>query len=196
MKRHGRVPKGSERGNMQSIYTKYRELKKEIRDLAAVDIQRLIRGFIIRQKFVEVSTLNKRQSLPYVNRKLNMNYLSTAQTSKFSSSKSLNGLEGLWPSNQSGNNLSSSSSLNGLPSDVFSKYRELLNSKRDLKRRLKKFDEDFFEKYKRQPKKADKEVIRPMYQKYHEVCNDIARSACSDIDYISHINRLNRVWMN
>jgi hypothetical protein len=52
---------------------------------------------------------------------------------------------------------------------LYGKYRELLTSKRDLKRRLKKFDEDFVEQHGRQPKKIDKEVIRPMYQKYHEV---------------------------
>lgn len=34
-----------ERGNMQAVYVKYRDLKREIRDNAATDIQRVIRGY-------------------------------------------------------------------------------------------------------------------------------------------------------
>ncbi len=45
----------------------------------------------------------------------------------------------------------------------------MLEQKKDLKKKLKKFDEDFLEQNGRAPKKADKEVIRPMYQKYHEL---------------------------
>ena len=44
----GRVPKGSERGVLQQVYTRYRDMKKEIRDNAACDIQRLARGYLIR----------------------------------------------------------------------------------------------------------------------------------------------------
>lgn len=54
-------------------------------------------------------------------------------------------------------------------SELISQYRECSESKRDLKRKLKKFDEDFMVQHNRVPKKSDKEVIRPMYQKYHEV---------------------------
>lgn len=52
---------------------------------------------------------------------------------------------------------------------MFAKFRDFLEQKKDLKKKLKKFDEDFLEQNGRAPKKADKEVIRPMYQKYHEV---------------------------
>ncbi len=54
-------------------------------------------------------------------------------------------------------------------SELISKYRDCAENKRDLKRKLKKFDEDFMAQHSRAPKKSDKEVIRPMYQKYHEV---------------------------
>lgn len=47
---HNRVPKGAERGPMQGVYTKYRGMKKEIRHLASVEIQRLWRGFISRHR--------------------------------------------------------------------------------------------------------------------------------------------------
>lgn len=53
--------------------------------------------------------------------------------------------------------------------DLLVKYREILEAKKDLKRKLKKFDEDFMMQHNRAPKKSDKEVIRPMYQNYHEV---------------------------
>lgn len=54
-------------------------------------------------------------------------------------------------------------------SELIAKYRDYAEQKRDLKKRLKKFDEDFASQHGRAPRKSDKEVIRPMYQKYHEV---------------------------
>jgi hypothetical protein len=42
--------------------------------------------------------------------------------------------------------------------EVLNKYRELLIQKKEVKRRLKKFDEDFALRHNRQPKKSDKEV--------------------------------------
>lgn len=59
--------------------------------------------------------------------------------------------------------------FDGPQNELLVKYRELAEQKRDLKKRLKKFDEDFATQHGRAPKKSDKEVIRPMYQKYHEV---------------------------
>ncbi len=55
------------------------------------------------------------------------------------------------------------------------KYRELLEAKRALKRMLKQFDEDFLSKKGRNPKKADKEILRPQYQQYHEVRGELER---------------------
>ncbi len=57
--------------------------------------------------------------------------------------------------------------------ESIAKYREQAELKRDLKKRLKKFDEDFAAQHGRTPKKSDKEVIRPMYQKYHEIKNSL-----------------------
>ena len=45
-------------------------------------------------------------------------------------------------------------------------YRHLQGQKRELKRMLKRFDEDFQQRHGRLPKKADKEVLRPQYQRY------------------------------
>jgi hypothetical protein len=47
-----------------------------------------------------------------------------------------------------------------IPSDIYIKYRDILNNKKEMKRKLKKFDEDFLEKFGRNPRKADKEVCK------------------------------------
>lgn len=47
---HSRQLKGSEKGHMQPVYSKYRNMKREFRSSAAVDIQRFIRAFICRAK--------------------------------------------------------------------------------------------------------------------------------------------------
>jgi len=60
-------------------------------------------------------------------------------------------------------------SMGSASAQLFKKYREQRDQKRDLKKKLKKFDEDFLRQHGRNPKKSDKEVIRPMYQSYHEV---------------------------
>jgi hypothetical protein len=40
---------------MNPVYIKYRELKREIRDAAAKDIQRVIRGYRCRQRLTKTS---------------------------------------------------------------------------------------------------------------------------------------------
>lgn len=141
---------------MNSIYIKYRELKRDIRDNAATDIQRVYRGwkdrlFIRRRKLLALSRSDDgdQRKVPYVTPVLG------------ESRNNQSGAKNLVGGSISGD---SSSSTN-----LFKRYRELRDSKRDLKKKLKKFDEDFLAQYGRNPKKSDKEVIRPMYQKYHEV---------------------------
>lgn len=131
MKDNGRIPKGNERGQMTDIYNQYRDMKKCIRDGAAVDIQKIVRRYLTRVQFSRKrKTFEKRTD--------------------------------------------ASSSNNGTTSVVsaewLSHYRNLLNEKRDLKRSLKKFDDDFAAAHGgHQPRKADKEIMRPMYQRYHDV---------------------------
>ena len=49
------------------------------------------------------------------------------------------------------------------------RYRAALAKKRELKRLLKRFDEDFQASHGgKLPKRADKEVMRPQYQQYHD----------------------------
>eukprot|EP00595_Chromulina_sp_UTEXLB2642_P002659 CAMPEP_0196763804 /NCGR_PEP_ID=MMETSP1095-20130614/4815_1 /TAXON_ID=96789 ORGANISM="Chromulina nebulosa, Strain UTEXLB2642" /NCGR_SAMPLE_ID=MMETSP1095 /ASSEMBLY_ACC=CAM_ASM_000446 /LENGTH=485 /DNA_ID=CAMNT_0042117839 /DNA_START=762 /DNA_END=2219 /DNA_ORIENTATION=- len=124
--KHGKDPKFNERGSMQSIYSAYRDMKRNIRDISAIDIQRVYRGHSIRIK--------------YKSRKTN--------------------------DNASNNKLTRSNYFN---SEIYKKYKELSIQKKEVKKLLKKFDEDFIAVHKRQPKKADKEVMRPMYENYNNI---------------------------
>jgi hypothetical protein len=55
----------------------------------------------------------------------------------------------------------------------YDRYLLLLQSKRDLKKKLKTFDEDFLASHGRMPRKQDKEVMRPYYQRYHDLKDEI-----------------------
>jgi len=161
---------------MQETYNRYRDLKRDIRDLAATDIQRAFRGFVCRKKLlghiVQLTNSTSAISLQYLLSNSRSNS-SLNNNNKSSYNNSSNGSIG---SSILGGGLIGSTSMYSradvvsvLPMEVHNRYRDLLFSKRDLKRKLKKFDEEFLEKWGRNPKKIDKESIRPMYQKYHEI---------------------------
>ena len=160
---------------MQATYSSYRDMKRIIRDISAIDIQRVIRGFIIREN-INVdsgnSNNNKMSSLPLARQRSESTIGNGSNlTCEFIYSlilcihlirffcniilaRSVETID------------SSSSSLAG---DSITKYRELQNQKKELKRLLKKFDEEFTVTNGRAPRKSDKEIMRPMYQQYHEV---------------------------
>jgi len=142
MKEHGRLPKAQERGNMNSIYSKYKDMKRSIRDCAAIDIQKNIRRFLLRKKYlISYTKLSKSLRID----------LKSENNSLF---KDLN---------------QTFSTLSSIPIDIYAKYKYLLGQKRELKRKLKKFDEEFLQAKGRPPNKADKEIMRPLYTTYHEV---------------------------
>lgn len=153
---------------METVYTRYRKLKKEIRDLSATDVQRAMRGYLARKRHGRVGTFRSA---------LDKAAGGTASSGKTSVVKRADYANNFFvaPSGAAGAVGSAGAAGEGLfpgsniPSSLYATYRDLLEKKRDLKRRLKKFDEDFFENWGRNPKKSDKEVIRPMYQSYHEV---------------------------
>jgi len=68
---------------------------------------------------------------------------------------------------------SAASGASDSASVMYARYKELLTEKRELKRLLKKFDEEFAAKHGRLPQKPEKEVMRPKYQKYHEIKHDM-----------------------
>lgn len=149
---------------MQATYIKYRELKREIRDSAATDLQRVMRGYLARKMLG--FRIGRKLSPP--------NRYSSTSSGMPTCHYILRGLL-IWDcllgamakvatSQQSGG-----TAISDQAAEFIAKYRECSESKRDLKRKLKKFDEDFVVQHNRAPKKSDKEVIRPMYQKYHEV---------------------------
>lgn len=164
------VQQSFERGSMETVYTRYRKLKKEIRDLSATDLQRAMRGYLSRKRHGRVarrtSSLDKAGAGSGASSSSGSGKISAVKRADYANNffvapgaataASGGAAEGLFP----GSNI---------PSSLYATYRDLLEKKRDLKRRLKKFDEDFFENWGRNPKKSDKEVIRPMYQSYHEV---------------------------
>jgi hypothetical protein len=157
-----------ERGAMETVYTRYRKLKKEIREQSATDLQRALRGYLSRKQHGRVGPVRWSQSEKSTLAPAPAPAKTSSTTKRADFSQNFfvppsgaaaggNGTEGAFPGST-------------IPSGLYSTYRELLEKKRDLKRSLKKFDEDFFEHWGRNPKKSDKEVIRPMYQSYHEVC--------------------------
>jgi hypothetical protein len=141
-KTHNRLPKGSERGAMQQVYTRYRDMKKEIRDNAACDIQRVARGYLLRARLAKFAVV-----LPY------------------SPSRHRGGVGG-GPTPASPTAARQQATI---PPELFAKYKSLLTQKRDLKKELKMFDDQFVGTHGRAPRKSDKEVMRPLYQQYHEV---------------------------
>lgn len=189
-RKHNRVPKNFERGSMESVYTRYRKLKKEIRDLAATDIERCGRGFLARvrlgivtKEMLERVKIMKRSSSSGSGKQSSGDQKttttaaaasSTAPTTATASTVPAAGAGAAAASSGSGESLSADSIAAGTSAtDQYAQYRALLVQKRDLKRELKRFDEEFLEKWGRAPKKSDKEVIRPMYQNYHEIKNKL-----------------------
>ena len=194
-RKHNRIPKTYERGAMQTVYAKYRELKKDIRNLAAVDLQRTARGFIARCRLRDPAARHSKPSwaghgshntnvssskgshthhksvddLVTATNSLHHQPLSHFAESHKAAAASLQQHHAHQPQLNTSSSGSAGHVEGTVLGDLYGRYRELLNNKRELKRKLKKFDEDFVEQWGRLPKKADKEVIRPMYQKYHEV---------------------------
>ena len=154
--------KNSDRGPMQAIYTKYREIKKAIRDHAATDIQRYIRGYLTRltkKRNRKESGKNNDLSIASI---VNITNISRPLYVPMSLSESKLSDINPHPAIQVDN-------FSSIPTEIYSRYRELLGEKRELKRKLKRFDEDFEAQHGRTPNRSDKEVMRPLYQKYHDV---------------------------
>ena len=122
---------------MQTVYTRYRDLKKDIRNLAAVDLQRCTRGYLVRSKSEGTMRIPRQRTKHEVSPVKQL----SAHNAQLGSGS-----------------MSAAQQHAAAGEDLYARYKDLLNSKRDLKRRLKRFDEDFFEQWGRQPKKVDKEV--------------------------------------
>lgn len=194
---------------MAEVYEKYRSLKRNVRDNAAKSIQRLIRGFLARRLLQHMKFGSKRTgklflaplsdssqtlaSSPAGVSLLSINSLSitassssTGNTGQSAHKRKISESPSPGRLNEADADDSSVHASTKMVADVFAKFRDLWGQKHELKRRLKKFDDDFSAQHNRQPSKAEKEVIdlfgwllsskyvlmqvmRPMYDKYHEV---------------------------
>ena len=154
-----------ERGSMESVYTRYRKLKKEIRDISATDLQRALRGYMSRKRYGRIGPLRWGVSSGTADKSL-LGAAAGKSTAGSTTKRTDFSANFFVPPQSTGADSVIGSQI---PATLYASYREILEKKRDLKRRLKKFDEDFFENWGRNPKKSDKEVIRPLYQSYHEV---------------------------
>lgn len=235
-RKHRREPKTSERGPMQTVYSKYRELKKTIRDIAATDIQRTVRGCFCRLKMEgdnvnvngvdNISEGDNSYFLQHLQLKQNNNMsnqiwanpsnssqlqymmmspppavlsdvptedmngsIATGRTGLIFASPSppplnsdlISKFAAQGSGNSNDNNMAlddgsinvtipnSSTSLSGIPNEMLEEYRDIQNQKKEIKKVLKRFDEDFTAANGRAPRKIDKEVMRPIYQNYHEL---------------------------
>lgn len=135
---NNRTPRQGDRGPIEAIYTQYSVLKRKIRDYAATEIERVVRGYLTRKIISSIA-------------------------SKVSINNHQNGHHTI-PNNFSNSNGKTPPVLT--LNELYAMYRDIRSQKHELKRRLKQFDVDFEAKHRRVPEKSDKEVVRPLYQKY------------------------------
>jgi hypothetical protein len=227
--RHGQAGKSTDRGSMQEIYTQYRDMKRDIRDSAARDLQRCIRGYLTRcrlNKFARIFNFPigdlpqgdavpfSSQGVPYNDKRkhngeggsismdigegdfngpfvktnvdknksqnfdnANLGYrdrkeLAVNEEHDLGDETGNIALQSLSNSNLSIDGRQREMSRPGGTdqlTEMYAQYKLLLGKKRDLKKELKCFDETFSLQNGRTPRKTDKEVMRPLYQKYQEV---------------------------
>jgi len=164
-KKHGRLPKASERGTqMSAIYEQYKRQKRSIRDGAATQVQAVLRGSYVRMH------LNRGESgmLRKSSIKTNASGSDPHSGSKFS---------------RVGNSATSQSQrkkINGHSQkrdpgiDKDAPLATLHEEKKKIKQQLKKFDTDYKRQHNRFPNKQEKEPIRHLYERYNEVKGAIA----------------------
>jgi hypothetical protein len=245
--RHGQAGNSTDRGSMQEIYTQYRDMKRDIRDSAARDLQRCIRGYLTRcrlNKFARIfnfpiGDLPQGDAVPFSSQGVPCNDERKHDSEGGSISMDIGdgdfngpfvktnvdknkshfdhvfdhandhvklgivlgtiGIRDLKElavnedhdlGDEMGNialqsSINSNVSLDGRQremnrlgdtdqlTEMYAQYKLLLGKKRDLKKDLKSFDETFSLQNGRTPRKTDKEVMRPLYQKYQEVKTEL-----------------------
>jgi hypothetical protein len=152
---------------MTNVYSRYRDLKREIRSSAAVDIQRIIRGFLCRAA-LKRRRLNRNSSQTHMrDPSASIESVASAAIGAAMGSATPSADATAWrvlrgnTGAGSAEDKSNSASLPALSADddeMCKKYKDLMLQKKTLKRKLKRFDEEFYSKNGRLPKKADKEA--------------------------------------
>ena len=154
---------------MQATYARYRDLKREIRHSAAIDIQRIIRGFVCRAA-LKRRKMSRKSSQTFFHPATVGSDSMTAPSLASSGSSTGNSRKGWSGAEHTTLNNAVEQDSVSAEQELCNRYKDFLLQKKTLKRKLKRFDEEYFSKNGRLPKKADKEIMRPHYQKYHEVC--------------------------
>ena len=148
------------------LHGEYRRAKRFIRDDAATSIQAVARGFLQRawcrnddkllcrtQRIVQKQARRPQASPPAV-----VIHLASSPDARNSVADTGTGTGAGKGVDASGN-----------ASTVQARLEQLKAAKRHLKDQLKSFDMDFLRQHQRLPAKADKEAIRPLYEKYNDV---------------------------
>jgi hypothetical protein len=214
-KKNNRPPKSSDRGSMAIVYSEYKRLKRTVRDCAAMDIQRVFRGFNGRHDkttggsaaWEAVRALRRKVRRAQLNtgsapgtpvaQKRDSSVISPTGGTSILHQKRKNTESDAGPpahAPRTDNSTASAAGIGGLgqalnqadvgtheggkvkvvtSAEMYAKYRDLLNQKNQLKRQLKLFDDEFAAKNGRQPKKSEKEIMRPMYNQYHAVKTEL-----------------------
>jgi hypothetical protein len=173
---HRRLPRNDERGSMAPAYSRYKEVKRFVRDQAAVDIQKAWRGFHCRRLGgFGAAPMAAGGGGPGRGEPRRKGQRISVDSSDAAASIGIDamsiGISRVGPAQPfvHAPALAPAPVATVLPLDVLQQCRSLQQEKREIKRRLKRFDEDFLRDHGRAPKKADKEVMRPVYQQYHDI---------------------------
>jgi hypothetical protein len=186
--RHQQMPKDSDRGDLEGVYKSYRSMKRGIRSGAAKDIQRYYRGHRVRTQLL--LSLHKMPSdvVP-------MDTASSFESDFMNDSDIEDGDDrrskrpkdadqhSVESDTYSDEDLLSDKAMGSLTSGISgvgfnlsetdaqssSRFQELLGLKKEMKAKLKAFDDEFVEARGAMPSKEDKEIMRPYYEQYHDV---------------------------
>ena len=193
----GRPPKGQERLPLASTYQQYRQWKRLIREGASRVLQRMVRRWRARRGRVEggkegISAAAPAgaaaASLPACHSALPVleiaSGITTLSSSKSSSSSKASGRSPAAKVKSKASTSSSSAQAkekapapsSSLPPSLppSPELQALLEEKKGIKTRLKRFDSSFQAKHGRAPSKQEKEPVRSVYEKYNRLKGRIA----------------------
>ena len=167
---------------MEATYKAYRNMKRSIRSDAARDIQRYFRGFIARKQCKQrlassPGSIPMETALP-----LEFEYSNESDDDRFaryyhdtnirSNETDANSDEDAVVEKSMGNlvNDLSGVGLQSVESEALKlRMKSLFSMKKDMKDKLRLFEEEFFKTRGSYPSKKDRQVMKPFYDQYNEV---------------------------
>lgn len=172
---------------MEAVYRSYRSMKRSIRSSAATDIQRMYRGMYVRR---QIAALKSQISSIPMDMELDGDGIDSGSDydakegarDHYLPSSDMQSID----SEDDSVHESLIGTLTNAISEVgFSSLEELLEVKRQMKDKLRAFDEAFLTARGQLPSKAEKEIMRPYYDQYQRVRVYAYMSvACACIDAV------------